>query len=135
MKPIMLISGSRNASDAMLKRAEIIVADALSKGFYLIFGDAPGIDTRVHEAVHMLNPSGLFAGTCYYAKGLLRQKNRYHDIHYINCGDVSYTKRDIRMIRHAKIVFCLWDGHSKGTKHAYDYAKLIGKRAHLETFE
>jgi len=130
----LLISGSRNANDAMLKRAEIIVEDALNRGFYIIFGDAPGVDTRVHEAVHLFNKRGLFAGTCFYAKGNLRQRHKYHDIHYINCGDVSYTKRDIRMIRLASVVMCLWDGNSKGTKHAYDYAELIGKRAFLEAF-
>lgn len=113
----LLISGSRDATKAMLDYAFRAVERAGERGWQIVVGDAPGIDQAVIDACN------LFDVRCeiYGAKSSIRAR--------VHPGQTtmalptrSYRVRDQDMVNHADYVLCLWNGRSRGTRYVYEFA-------------
>ena len=141
---ILLISGSRHATDLMQAYAVKCVQRALDNGWSLIAGDAIGVDALVARLVCPIQddsaPDVLL--TVYGIQDEPRNHAQGHHVAYKNIYDVQqfgihvtdYTTRDRYMVHVADYVMCIWNGDSKGTKAVYEYAKEIGKQAWLKEF-
>ena len=117
---IILICGSRNASPRMLGLARAAVKRAEQLNWQIIVGDANGVDEEVIG--HAL------CCTVYAAFGFARNSADRHEIVLV---PGNYTARDNVMIAAADMVFCIWDGKSKGTARNYNRAVELGKQAWL----
>jgi DNA processing protein len=72
-RPAVSIVGSRNASAAGLRLAEMLARDLAAEGFLVVSGLARGIDARAHEGSLMLGTAAVLAG------GLLRVYPQEHE--------------------------------------------------------
>jgi hypothetical protein len=151
----ILICGSRDATPKMLQYARDCTARALEHGWFVLAGDAPGVDTAVAETVrdcfHHEDPL-MFGGRVY---GLAEQPRHgvvadclsYHRVKriterqivygsrgvcvYDHDLPVTYAERDKLMVREADKVLCIWNGRSQGTPAVHRYALVQGKEAWL----
>ena len=117
--PTLLISGSRDATEAMLAYAERAVARAKNVGYQIIVGDAKGVDQMVIWSCEAWEVALTIQG----ARGVIRAN--YEPcalIKTIALPTKSYRVRDQDMINHADYVLCIWNGRSRGTKYVHDYA-------------
>ena len=157
-RPTLLISGSRDASLALLDYARRAVLRALENGWWLIAGDAAGVDQAVAETVrdHFQHEDELMLGMRVYGlgdaprHGIGGNTGRVHyqklthysetamssgrrDVHVYNrqIPITTYTDRDRYMVREADKVLCIWNGVSRGTLAVYEYAEACGKEAWL----
>lgn len=121
---ILLITGSREASDYLLERARAFVRLVKEVGGQVVVGDAEGVDATVIRACDELG----VPVTVYGAYGKLRRKS----ITGKNIAIVSsYLARDREMVRVCTHCVALWNGRSRGTKYTYDVARRRGKPAEL----
>ena len=71
------------------------------------------------------------------AEGIDRLAEQYADLHrlskyilrprYALYGHAAPLKRNEQMVNIADAVLIIWDGHSKGTQHTWQYAKKMNK--------
>lgn len=158
-RPTLLICGSREASPVLIDYARRATLRALENGWWIIAGDALGIDQVVAETVrdHFQHADELMYGMRVYGigdaprHGIGDNTGRIHfqkltgytkqmvthgrrDVHVYNehIPVNSYTDRDRYMVREADKVLCIWNGSSRGTLAVYEYAEELGKEAWLK---
>lgn len=105
----LVVSGSRSISDPQ------VVADALDRvnaqpPVTLVHGNARGVDRT--------------AATIALARGWTVEA---HPAPWATSGRAAGIIRNRQMIDTADHVLAIWDGRSKGTRHAINYATSIGK--------
>jgi hypothetical protein len=71
----VLITGSREASSAMLAKVEEVVLWVKRQGYTLLVGDAPGVDAHVRVCAEALS----VPTTVYGAYGRLRGRRRPYE--------------------------------------------------------
>ena len=108
--PSMAVIGSRSFNDyERMKR----VLDKY-KPRLIVSGGAKGADTLAERYAKEKNiPTKIFLPD--------------YDLY----GKRAPLARNIEIINEVEMVVAFWDGHSRGTKHALDYAKLMDKFIHL----
>ena len=126
----LLITGSRDATPAMLDYAHRLVMYARDKGWHIIVGDAEGIDAQViHDCSHASVAFNVFGITTFPRNGGLAAR-----LHYIQVNEQSFLGRDRHMVRMCSRCMAIWNGRSRGTKYTYDYAVAQGKKAEMRQF-
>ncbi len=126
----VLISGSRDASPALLELTKVIVMRAWYRGHEILVGDAEGVDEVVAQTAEKFKAN-------YTAHGITKAARNgaqcYSDVRPLltKVAYMGYRHRDRLMVRSADIVICIWNGHSTGTRRVYDFAVHSGKRAYL----
>lgn len=156
-RPTLLICGSREANAALLDYAQRATLRALERGWWIIAGDAVGIDQVVAETVrdHFHHEDELMLGMRVYGLGdaprhgvmqfpvdyckLRSYSQRTHEgsggrlyLREYVIPITTYTDRDRYMVREASKVLCVWNGVSRGTLAVYEYAESLGKEAWLK---
>lgn len=122
---ILLISGSRYATAAMLKFAAVCVERAAENGWFVMVGDSDGVDRAVREACVQFGAS--------YTVVVVDGHNRL--IGEPGTTARQYGFRDQLMCEFADRGMFIWNGESRGTKTAYDYfLTRPNKIAHLRVF-
>lgn len=126
----LLITGSRQASPAMLLMAHNAVLRAASNKWQIVVGDAEGVDQRVQlSCCEQDIPFAVF-GVTQYPRHICCDK---HIEHYAKV-DGDYLDRDRLMVGLADRVFAIWNGKSRGTKYTYDWAIKMGLPADIRIF-
>ena len=127
-----LITGSREATTEMLRKAAQMVVNAKNKieeGLQecIIVGDAEGVDAQVIEMCDQLDvPCYVFG-----AYGKLRRKTRQRG-HNITV-DGTYPERDVVMAQLCDQCLGIWNGASRGTEFTTRKAKEFGREVFLWT--
>ena len=131
MGRIVLITGSRAATPAMLTCAKQVVQWIAAKGYTCIVGDAPGVDAEVRVACEALQLKPYVWG----AKGIIRQPwiNSEREIRHTSWR--GYLQRDREMAFRSEWCIAIWDGTSRGTKFTADYAASLGRKVIWRVFE
>ncbi len=126
----VLVTGSREASPAMLKKAEQVVLWCFDQGHEVLVGDAPGID----EAVRRACVEHVVAVTVFGAYGRVRQLEigRFTGRRVLTEG--TYPERDVVMAQQCEVCVAIWNGTSRGTKITMDAAARFGKRVITRVF-
>lgn len=131
---IVLISGSRDASDKLLNRVRGGVARVHWNRDELIVGDAEGVDAYVvNLAQKMKIPYMAYGINTRARNGAKRYSGIRHLIkveHFRNPRS-PYTMRDRYMVDRALVVLCFWNEQSSGTLNVFKYACEVGKDAYL----
>jgi hypothetical protein len=134
----VMFCGSReiDLSNEMKTKIKSILIYLNLQGDDIICGDANGVDKFIidtinkrglYDRINNTNKNNLLVVG---ANGKLRNKTKMG----INITvPFNYTTRDDFMITNAEIVFCFWNGISKGTKRNYEKAVKLGKLAYLYT--
>lgn len=126
----LLITGSRNATPAMLRMAYSAVEHAKANGWHIIVGDADGIDKQVIDACCQLDMPFAIYGITSSPRNLCCG---HHIFNYQRMpGD--YLARDRTMAHLCNRVFAIWNGTSRGTKYTYDYVRNLGKPGDIRRF-
>jgi uncharacterized phage-like protein YoqJ len=156
-RPTILICGSREASPVLLDYARRATLRALENGWWIIAGDAVGIDQAVAETVrdHFHHKDEMMLGMRVYGLGdAPRHGVMQHPVDYCKLRNYNerttsgsagriflreyvipvktYQQRDECMVRLADKVLCIWNGMSKGTLAVYEYAESLEKEAWLK---
>jgi hypothetical protein len=121
----VLITGSREASSAMLAKVEDVVLWVMRQGYELLVGDAPGVDAHVRVCAEALS----VPTTVYGAYGRLR--GRTHEQVVVVPED--YAVRDRLMAQACNLCVAVWNGRSPGTRLTFEHARRLGKRVIVRT--
>ncbi len=124
----VLITGSRQATPAMLAKVEEVVLWVKQQGYALLVGDAPGVDARVRVCAEALS----VPTTVYGAYGRLRGRDRRHE--HVVVVLQEYVVRDRLMAQHCDLCVAVWNGRSRGTNATFESARRLGKRVVVRTF-
>jgi len=124
----LLITGSRNISEAGLAFARRAVQRAHQLDYEVIVGDASGVDEAVMQECHRLGV------TCTVVGAYNRLRRRTPSCKVIQ-HQGSYIQRDRYMAEQCSMCLAVWNGESRGTKATYDFAVELGKTAWLKTFQ
>lgn len=124
--PILMIAGSREATPAMLVAAVELIENAAAQRWYVMVGDAQGIDAAVAQACERL-----FVPYCAYGLSL---KARNGAGNYQRLRLTHFGERDRWIARVADFGCFLWNGRSRGTHSGYGYMRLQNKPALLLDF-
>ena len=116
----LLITGSRNASPAMLAEVSRVIHYEMQPGDRIIVGDAEGIDAEVIRLCDALGVGVYVFGA--YDK--LRNKTKTGKNLTVSG---TYTQRDRIMAAIADKCCAIWDGKSVGTRATATYAEKRGK--------
>jgi hypothetical protein len=122
MRMKVLITGSRQATPAMLAKVEEVVLWVKRQGAELLVGDAPGVDAHVRVCAEALS----VPTTVYGAYGRLRGRRRGHE--QVVVVPEAYAVRDRLMAQACDLCIAIWNGRSRGTNATVDYARRLGKR-------
>lgn len=115
----LLITGSREATPAMLAEARLIVAQAKDAGQAIVVGEAAGVDAEVIAACDRLSaPVEVYGG---YA--CLRRRTAFGRNIVLFC---EYPARDRAMVEKSDRVIAIWNGLSPGTRLTFEYARGLG---------
>lgn len=127
-KKVMCISGSRELTREMTFAPQRVLFNAHQDGYAILVGDAPGVDAEIIRAAKTLNIPVVVFG--------ITEKPRLNtfDFPYIHVKRSTYHARDQIMIDLADRWIGIWNGRSKGTKEAGQYAQRRSKPAHLLTY-
>ena len=117
----ILITGSRDASPQMIKKAEKIASWCMKKSYYIICGDASGIDTAVIRTAS--SKKYKFITVC-GAKGYQKVMTPYGE-NWFTIG--SYPERDAIMAFWCDMCFAIWNGRSNGTRITFTDSKNYGR--------
>lgn len=123
----LLITGSREATPAMLDYARRCVDRAFELNYEIIVGDAEGVDECVMKHAHALGAMCIVYG----ANGKLRRQTTSCSPEIV-AG--NYLARDKAMALACDRCIAIWNGHSRGTMHTLNYAKAAGKECWLKDF-
>lgn len=130
----LLITGSRDASPAMLDYARRVVERAKVNGWEIVVGDASGVDSAVIEACCVL-------GVTYQVFGITPDPRNGPKGNYVRVDATSYLTRDEVMCRRADRCIAIWNGeHARhggpsGTEYTYNYALKLGIPADIRPFK
>jgi hypothetical protein len=125
---LILITGSRDATPAMLAKAWDVVRWCDAMGHSVIVGDASGVDAVVREACSQLQVKI----TVYGAYGKIRGPD-YPTEHYCTM-QCDYLARDREMAKDCDVCVGIWNGTSTGTAYTLRYARDKGKDVIVRTF-
>ena len=112
----ILITGSRNASGAMLQKARDVTIKCVKNGCHIVVGDAGGIDTEVIRTAGGFRYSHI---TVWGAKGFQRVMTVYGENKFTKAG---YIERDSIMAASCDKCVAIWDGQSRGTRATFTFA-------------
>jgi len=129
----LLITGSRDASPAMLDAAYRAVERAHEHGWHIVVGDARGVDKQVIYACHLKGVPFKFYGITTAPRNSCCLEHIREC--YVHCDTKSYLSRDEIMVRHADRCLAIWDGVSRGTKYTLDYARKLGIQTDVMEFK
>jgi hypothetical protein len=125
----VLMTGSRQATPAMLAKVEDVVLWVKRQGYALLVGDAPGVDAHARVCADALGvPTTVFG-----AYGRLHGRRRTQETVMLIPED--YRVRDRLMAQRCDLCVAVWDGRSRGTKAACEYARRLGKRVLVRAFD
>lgn len=127
---ILLITGSRHATAAMIRYARRVVARAIECGWQIIVGDADGIDAAV---IAEADSRGYENVTVYGAYGKFRHRTIMGKNVTIDAS-WSYVDRDAYMVNAADKVMAVWNGLSNGTIRNFHAAAAMQKECWLKQF-
>ena len=128
MRRKVLITGSRQATPAMLAKVEAVVRWVKRQGYVLLVGDATGVDAHVRLCAEALSvPTTVFG-----AYGRLR--DRYHSQEQVVVVPEGYAVRDRLMAQACDLCVAVWNGRSRGTRATFEYARRLGKRVVVRTY-
>lgn len=129
----LLITGSRNATFAMMKKAREAVQRAHLLGWHIVVGDAIGIDFAVLCECHDLGTPFKFYGVTEQPRHKCCKEHLYR---YTRVSG-SYLARDRHMVDLPEVnrVLAIWDGRSKGTQYTFRYAMDRLKHVDVMNFE
>jgi len=122
------MTGSRQATPAMLAKVENIVLWVKRQGYALLVGDAPGVAAHVRLCAEALS----VPTTVYGAYGRLRGRRRSHE--QVVVVPEEYAVRDRLMAQRCDLCVAVWDGRSRGTNATFESARRLGKRVVVRTF-
>jgi hypothetical protein len=125
----LLITGSREANEVLLKEAENTAISFMLFADYddeILVGDANGVDTKVIEVCDKYN----FKVTVFGGYHKVRNKTKTGT--NLATG-LTYPQRDALMAKLCTHCRALWNGSSSGTKLTYDFAKLYEKKVKIFT--
>jgi hypothetical protein len=126
----VLITGSRQASPAMLAKAREVVAWCQAEGYVALVGEAPGIDHTVRvECSRRRVPVTVFGA---YDRIREPELGATWEARVLLSG--SYPARDRVMARHCDWCVAIWNGKSSGTKLTYEAVEALGKRVWRRVF-
>jgi len=128
MRLKVLITGSRQATPAMLAKVEEVVVWVKRQGYALLVGDAPGVDAHVRVCAEALS----VPTTVYGAYGKLRGRRRGDE--QVIVVPEEYMVRDRLMAQRCDLCVAVWNGRSRGTKATFESARRLGKRVVVRTF-
>ena len=129
MRRKVLMTGSRQATPAMLAKVEDVVLWVKRQGYALLVGDAPGVDAHARVCADALGvPTTVFG-----AYGRLRGRRRAHEAVMLIPED--YRVRDRLMAQRCDLCVAVWNGRSRGTKATVEYARRLGKRVLVRAFD
>lgn len=116
----MLITGSRDATPAMLEKARWLVRRAKAKGDEIVVGDADGVDLAVMIECHKL-------GVKHQVWGAYGRMRHWTETGASNCIEGDYPARDRKMAQLCDECTGVWNGISRGTRLTMEAAKRLGK--------
>lgn len=128
---VLMVCGSRHLTNnqhaydyvmRLMKRAKEL-------DMAVFVGDAFGVDDMVCKCAIQLSYTH---AVCVHGIGH-KPRNGWQGLY--KHGFESYTERDKSIAFQSDIVMCVWNGQSQGTKRVYDYARSIGKEAHIKVFQ
>jgi hypothetical protein len=122
MRRKVLITGSRQATPAMLAKVEAVVLWVKRQGYALLVGDAPGVDAHVRVCAEALS----VPTTVYGAYGRLRGRRRRQE--QVVVVPEAYAVRDRLMAQACDLCVAVWNGRSRGTRSTFEHARRFGKR-------
>lgn len=126
----ILITGSRQASPAMLAKAAEVVDWARGLDHVILVGDAPGVDAAVRQACHELHVMAFVYG----AYGTMRGPGYPGEQPATIEGD--YLARDRVMAECCDLCVGIWNGVERsGTAATMRYVQKLGKRVIVRRFE
>ena len=125
----VLMTGSREASPAMLAKVEAVVLWVKRQGYALLVGDAPGVDAHVRVCAEALS----VPTTVYGAYGRLRGRRRSHE--QVVVVPEEYVVRDRLMAQRCDLCVAVWNRRSCGTKATFESARQLGKRVLVRAFD
>jgi hypothetical protein len=128
MRITVLITGSLQATPAMLAKVEEVVQWVKRQGHTLVVGDAPGVDAHVRVCAEALS----VPTTVYGAYGRLRGRRRGHEQVVVVPED--YTVRDRLMAQACDLCVEVWNGRSRGTRSTFEHARRLGTRVVVRNF-
>jgi hypothetical protein len=129
MRMKVLMTGSRQATPAMLAKVEDVVLWVKRQGYALVVGDAPGVDAHARMCADALGvPTTVFG-----AYGRLRGRRRAHEAVILIPED--YRVRDRLMAQRCDLCVAVWNGRSRGTKDMFEYARQRGKRVLVRAYD
>jgi hypothetical protein len=129
MRIKVLITGSRQATPAMLAKVEEVVLWVKRQGSVLLVGDAPGVDAHVRVCAEALS----VPTTVYGAYGRLRGPRRSHE--QVVVVPEAYVVRDRLMAQACDLCVAVWNGRARGTRATFESARRLGKRVVVRTFD
>ena len=115
-KKRILITGSREMTPEMQKKAFRITKQLIAKGVTIIVGEAEGVDQAVVDLANAMHYKHI---SVYGAYGKMRRKT--HDGKNIEI-DGSYPERDVAMVNECTGCCSIWNGKSRGTKITFEEA-------------
>jgi hypothetical protein len=141
----LLITGSRDATPAMLDMARHAVARAKANGWEIVVGDAPGVDTAVVDACKEFEvfgecygiterPRCNITGNNYVSYIWISRTIEYgrRDVHVYQ--GATYLERDRQMVQVANRCFAICLNRSRGTMYTYNSAVQRGIPADVRHF-
>jgi predicted Rossmann fold nucleotide-binding protein DprA/Smf involved in DNA uptake len=128
MGKLVLITGSREATEPMLAKAREVVRWCQHEDHAILCGDACGIDAEVRKTAAALGVL-IFV---YGAYGTIRGPCYAHEQPSTVAG--NYLDRDRVMARQCDLCIAIWNGRSRGTEATARYARQAGKRVIVRTF-
>jgi hypothetical protein len=128
MRMKVLMTGSRQATPAMLAKVEDVVLWVKRQGYALLVGDAPGVNAHARVCADALGvPTTVFG-----AYGRLRGRRRAHEAVIVIPEDDRV--RDRLMAQRCDLCVAVWHGRSRGTKDTFESARRLGKRVLVRSF-
>lgn len=124
----LLITGSRQATPAMLDYARRCVQRAKERGYTVIVGDASGVDTAVMDECDRLRVPHIICGA--YHK--IRRRTETGSVTTIGG---NYLARDRWMAERCDICQAIHNGVSRGTAYTANYAQTLGKVVYWKVFQ
>lgn len=130
----VLLAGSQNATEPMLKLVRRAVAWAKDEGLQIVVGDNPrGVDAAVIRECNRVGIRAVVAGISRQSRVELGHCV-YKQVTVDGRGRDAYLARDRYMIDRCERGYFIWDGASPGTKTGYEYMAAQGKTARLMDF-
>ena len=125
----VLISGSREASPAMLAKAVEVVVWCQRAGHTILVGDAPGVDLQVRQACKNLGYEAVIVFGAY-------SKIRFNHLKVGRFVPLQgdYLQRDRVMAQQCSLCVAIWNGCSAGTRYTGQYVETLGKRTIWRVF-